>query len=158
MMGSVPPLRGFFNQRRLQMEKKILGILPKSTANVFLAGLVVTYVVALIWSWVEAKSFSTDHYWVKIIEMLLLAAIVGGVVGWLAGNVKQSTLWVAAGFAWLGTVIVEGLMANAPAGVDGATLGALMGGETFSTSVTAGAIVIGIVGAAAAAMTGKSKV
>lgn len=136
------------------MEKKILGILPKSMVNVLFVALVITYVLALIWSWVEAQSFSADHFWVKIIEMLLLAAIVGGVVGWLANSARRSILWVAAGFAWLATVLVEGLMANAQNGVDGATLGAL-GGEVFSTSVLAGALVIGIVGAYSAAMVAR---
>lgn len=136
------------------MEKKILGVLPKSTVNVLFAALVVTYVLALIWSWVEAQSFSADHYWVKIIEMLLLAVIIGGVVGWLANNTRRSTLWIAAGFAWLGTLLVEGLIANAPGGVDGATLASL-GGEAFSTTVSAGAIVIGIVAAYAAAMAAR---
>jgi hypothetical protein len=154
MMGDVPPPWRFLNQRRLQMEKKILGILPKSMVNVLCVSLVVTYVLALIWSWVEAQSFSADHYWVKIIEMLLLAVIIGGVVGWLADSARRSTLWVAAGMAWLGTVLVGGLMANAKAGVDGATLGAL-GGEVFSTTVSAGALVIGIVAAYAAAMVAR---
>jgi peptidoglycan/LPS O-acetylase OafA/YrhL len=154
MMGNVPPPWRFLNQRRLQMEKKILGVLPKSTVNVLFAALVVTYVLALIWSWVEAQSFSADHYWVKIIEMLLLAVIIGGVVGWLANNTRRSTLWIAAGFAWLGTLLVEGLIANAPGGVDGATLASL-GGEAFSTTVSAGAIVIGIVAAYAAAMAAR---
>jgi hypothetical protein len=154
MMGDVPPLWGFLNQRRLQMEKKILGILPKSTVNVLFVSLVVTYVLALIWSWVEAKSFSTDHYWVKIIEMLLLAVIIGGVVGWLADSARRSTLWVAAGMAWLGTILVEGLMANAAGGVDGATLASL-GGEVFSTTVSGGVLVVGIVAAYAAAMVAR---
>ena len=137
------------------MEKKILGILPKTMVNVLFVSLVVTFVVALIWSWVEAQSFSAEHYWVKIIEMLLLAVIVGGVVGGLANSARRSILWVAAGMAWFGTVLVEGLMANAQAGVDGATLGALMGGEVFSTSVLAGALVIGIVAAYSAAMVAR---
>jgi hypothetical protein len=138
------------------MEKKILGILPKSPVNVLLASLVVTYIVALIWSWVMAQSFSADHYWVTIIELLLLAAVIGGAVGMFAGEVKQSTLWIAAGFAALGYVLVGGLIGSASAGIDGATLGAL-GGDVFSTEVSAGMIVLGIVAAAVAAVTSKAK-
>lgn len=138
------------------MEKKILGILPKSAANVMVASLIVTYVVALIWSWVMAQSFSTDHYWVTIIELLLLAAVIGGAVGMFAGDAKQSTLWTAAGFAVLGYVLSQGLIAAAPAGVDGATLSSL-GGGVFSTEVSAGVLILGIVGAALAAVTGKAK-
>ncbi len=138
------------------MDKKILWIFPKSAANVFVGSLIVAYVVALIWSWVMAQSFSSDHYWVTIIELLLLAVIIGGAVGMFAGNAKQSTLWTAAGFAVLGNLLVQGLMGAAPAGVDGATLSAL-GGTVFSTDVSAGALVLGIVAAATAAVTGKGK-
>jgi len=138
------------------MDKKILWILPKSAANVFVGGAIVAYVVALIWSWVMAQSFSAEHYWVTIIELLLLAAIVGGAVGMFAGNAKQSTLWTAAGFAVFGHVLAQGLMGAAPAGVDGATLSAL-GGTVFSLEVSAGALLLGIVAAAVAAVTGKGK-
>jgi len=138
------------------MDKKILWIFPKSAVNVFVGALIVTYVLALIWSWVEAQSFSSDHYWVLIIEMLLLAVLIGGAVGMFAGNAKQSTLWTAAGFAVLGHVIAGGLMSNAPGGVDGATLASL-GGTVFSTEVTAGALVLGIVAAATAAAVAKDK-
>lgn len=138
------------------MEKKILGILPKSPVNVMLASLVVTYIVALIWSWVMAQSFSAEHYWVTIIELILLAAVIGGAVGMLAGEVTRSTLWVAAGFAVLGFVLTQGLIANAPGGVDGATYASL-GGVVFSTEVSAGMIVLGIVAAAVASVTSKVK-
>ena len=140
------------------MPKKILGILPKSPVNVMAASLVVTYIVALIWSWVAAQGFSTDHYWVYLIELLVLAAIIGGAVGLFAGDAKQSTLWTAAGFAVLGLVLMKGLMAMAPAemGVDGATIGALQG-TVFTTEVSAAAIVLGIVAAMVAAITSKIK-
>ncbi len=138
------------------MEKKILGILPKSPVNVMLASLVVTYIVALIWSWIGAQSFSTDHYWVTIIELLLLAAIIGGAVGFFAGEAKQSTLWTAAGFAVLGLVLMQGLEQNASGGVDGATLFSLQE-IVFTIAVSGVAIVVGIVAAAVAAVTAKSK-
>ena len=138
------------------MEKKILGILPKSMVNVLFVALVVTYIVALIWSWVGAQSFSTDHSWVMIIELLLLAVIIGGAVGILAGEGRRSTLWIAAGFAWLGFVLMQGLMTNAAGGVDGATLGALQE-VVFTIAVSGAALVLGIVAAATAAVTSRTE-
>ena len=142
-------------------DKKILWIFPSNITGVLLASVIVTYIVALIWSWVEAKSFSQEHHWLMIVEMLVLALVVGGFVGMFAGNAKQSTLWIAAGFAWLGTIWAMGLAtagAAGPAGggIDGATLSALQG-EAFSTTATSAAIVLGIVAAAAASMASKRK-
>jgi hypothetical protein len=138
------------------MEKKILGVLPKSRVNMMLASLVVTYIVALIWSWVMAQSFSAEHAWVTIIELIILAAIIGGAVGMFAGEARQSTLWIAAGFAVLGLVLVQGLMTNAGAGVDGATYGALQE-IVFTVAVNGAAIVMGIVAAVAAAVTSTTE-
>ncbi len=141
----------------MEKETKILGIVPRSTVNVLLLSLVVTYIVALIWSWIGAQSFSANHAWVSIIELLLLAAIIGGAVGVLAGGARRSTLWIAAGFAWFGFFLMQGLMANAKGGVDGATLGALQE-VVFTIAVTGAALVVGIVAAAVAAATSRVRI
>jgi hypothetical protein len=139
-------------------EKKILGILPKSLANVLLVALVITYVVALIWSYVEVQSFSTDNAWVMIIEMLLLAVVVGAAVGACAGDAKPVTLWIAASLAIVGTVIAQALAGYGAmgAGVDAATLGALPA-EAFSLSVSAGYVILAIIGAASVPLGNKIK-
>lgn len=139
-------------------DKKILWVFSRSYANALVAALIVTTVVALIWSYMQAQSFSTDNAWVMIIEMALLAAIVGWVVGMVIGNAKASTLWTAAGFAILGTVLTAGLMAGGAAGasVDAALLGSL-GAEAFSTTVSVGYVVLAIVAAAFATWGAKFK-
>jgi hypothetical protein len=139
-------------------EKKMLGILPKSLANVLLAALVVTVVIALIWSYVEAQSFSTDNAWVMIIEMLLLAVIVGVAVGALAGDAKPVTLWVAAGLSIVGTVMANSLGGYGAMGasVDQSLLGALPT-EAFSLSVSVGYVILAIIGAASVSLGNKIK-
>lgn len=139
-------------------EKKILGVLPKSLANVMLAALVVTTVVALIWSWVESQKFSYENAWVTIIEMLLLAVVVGAAVGALAGDTKPVTLWVAAGLAIFGTVFAQALAGYGAMGakVDEAILGALPT-EAFSLSASLGYIILAIVAAASVSLGLKVK-
>ena len=131
-------------------KKKVLWIFPNNTAGVLLATLIPTVIVAFIWQWVERLDFSKKNAWIMIVEMLLLALIVGGIHGMNAGNAKQSTLWTAAGFAWVGTVLTGALAAAAGATWDAALLGG-MGADAFSSaSVSVGALVIGIVAAVAA--------
>jgi hypothetical protein len=160
MMGDVPPLRGFLNQRRLQMDKKILGILPKTTANVLLCGMIAAFVLAWIWSIIMAQSFSQKHAWVTIVELLLYAVLVGAAVGMFAGNVKKSTLWIAAGLTVVGVAIASGLVGAGMqmAGFDSAVLGTFMSGEAFSTTVGIGSVVLGIIAAASVALGTKAEV
>ncbi len=136
---------------------KVLGFLPKNYANSLLGILIVTVVIALIWSWLESLSFSADNAWVLLIEMLLLAALVGYVVGMHLGNDKASTLWTAAGFAVVGTVLTGALMAGSAADLDVALLGSL-GAEAFAPSVSIGYVVLAIVAAVFATIGSKSKV
>lgn len=140
-------------------ENKVLWVFPRSYGNALVASLIVTTIVALIWSYVEAQSFSTDHAWVILIEMILLAAIIGWVVGLAIGDSRPSTLWVAAGFAVLGTVMTHGLMAGgaAGAGVDDSLLGTLFV-DAFSTTVSVGYTVLAIIAAAFATWGGRAKV
>jgi len=137
-------------------EKKVLWFLPKNYANSLLGILIVTVVIALIWSWVESLNFSMENAWVLLIEMLLLAALVGYVVGMHLGNAKASTLWTAAGFAVVGTVMTGALMAGSAANLDVALLGS-MGAEAFAPSVSVGYIVLAVVAAVFATIGAGSK-
>jgi hypothetical protein len=141
-------------------EKKILGVLPKQgVAGVILGGLIVTFVLALIWSWVMSQKFSYENAWVQIIELLLLAALVGLAVGILAKEVKASTLWVAAGLgvvsvAWAGALAMGQMDA-----LDSAILGAMDGTgiELAGPAVSIGTIVLGAVAAASVSLAKKIK-
>lgn len=58
------PVRGALDQRRLgRADKKILWVFSRSCANALVAALIVTTIVALFWSYVQAQSFSTDKPW-----------------------------------------------------------------------------------------------
>ena len=137
-------------------EKKVLGLLPRCLSTTLLLGLIGVVVLALIWSWVMVQSFSTDNAWVQIIELIVLAILVGLMVGLLANNANPVTLWVAAGLTVLAVVLAQGLMAYSQAGLDVALLGSL-GEEAFSPSVSVGAVVLGIIAAACAAMGARSR-
>lgn len=140
-------------------EKKILWIFPSNKANVLLGALIVTLVVALLWSYVMALGFS-DNAWVEIIEWILLAVIIGGAVGMFAGNSNQSTLWIAAGFASVGAVLTTGLGMGGEAGYNvGDSLRMVLTSPEIALTVGAsvGAIVLGIIAASAATAAAKPK-
>ena len=141
------------------MENRILGIVPKSTVNVMLCGLITAFVLAWIWSIVMAQSFSSTHAWVTIVELLLYAVLVGAAVGMFAGEATRATLWIAAGLTVVGVAIVMGLVGFAMkgAGFDAAVLGTLTTGEAFSTTVGIGSVVLGIVAAASVSLGTKAK-
>lgn len=92
------------------MEKKILGIVRKSTVNVMLCGLIAAFVLAWIWSIVMAQSFSSKHAWVTIVELLICAILVGAAVGMFAGEANRATLWIAAGLTVVGVAMTMGLV------------------------------------------------
>lgn len=135
--------------------KKVLGLLPRSVATTLILGLVAAFLLAWAWSYVMAQSFSEDA-WVVILEYIVLALILGWIVGLLANNDKPVTLWIAAGLTVLAVVMTHALMAYAPGGFDVAILGSF--GETaLSTEVSVGSILLGIIAAAAAASASRSK-
>jgi hypothetical protein len=92
-------------------DKKVLGVLPKQgVVGTVLGGLIVAVVLALIWGYILEKSYDVGAEGVTpknsilvIVELLLLAALVGIAVGLLAKEIKPSVLWVAGG---LGVVAV----------------------------------------------------
>lgn len=90
--------------------------------------------------------------------MALSAAIVGWVVGMVIGDARASTLWTAAGFAIVGTVLASGLMASGAAGasVDASLLGSVFA-DLFSTTVSVGYVALAIVAAAFARWGAKFK-
>ncbi len=135
---------------------KVLWIFPKNTANEFLGALIVTVVLSLIWSFVMDKTSAGEHAWLALILWLILAALIGWYVGMVRGNAAQSTLWIAAGFAALGALLTQGLMANASANVDAALVGALEG-SGFTIAVSGTQIVLAIVAAVFATIGSKSK-
>ncbi len=139
-------------------EKKVLGLLPRSITTTLLLGLVAVIVLALIWSWVMVKDFSTENASVVIIEYVLLAILIGLVVGLLANNAKASTLWVAAGLTAVGLVLTEAFIGGGQMGlaVDQTFVGAMYT-PAISTDVVLGYIVLGIIAAAGAAFAAGTK-
>lgn len=139
------------------MEKKVLWIFNRSHATVLLGGLIVTTIVALIWSWVMSQGFS-DNSWVKIIELLLGAVVVGALYGWIAGSVGKLTLWEAAGLAVVGQVLTYAFVGAGAAGYEvGDSLLSGLGTEAFALSVSVGSIVLGVVAAASTGLGAKMK-
>lgn len=139
-------------------EKKVLGLLPRSITTTLLLGLVAVIVLALIWSWVMVKDFSTENASVVIIEFVLLAILIGAAVGFVANNAKASTLWIAAGLTAVGLVLTQAFIEGGMQGaaVDQTFVGAMYT-PALSTDVILGYIVLGIIAAAAAAIAAGTK-
>jgi hypothetical protein len=141
-------------------EKKILGILPKSgVVGVVLGGLIVAFVLALIWSWVMSQSFSYNNAWVQIIELIALALLVGVAVGILAKEVKASTLWIAAGLGVVAVAWAGALASGQMGSLDSAILGS-MGGtgiDVTGPAVSIGTLVLAAVAAASVSLGRKIK-
>lgn len=153
-------------------EKKVLGLLPRSVSTTLLLGLVVAFVLALAWSWVMREGWLEGNETLVIGEWLLLAILIGLAVGLVANNAKASTLWIAAGLNALAmtltvSFITSGYYNNA---VDASILNALRGSalpggvdQVFGdfpgalTMPTAGAVILGIIAAAAAAIGAGTK-
>ncbi|MBN2176612.1 MAG: hypothetical protein JW722_03035 [Demequinaceae bacterium] len=136
-------------------EKKVLGLLPRSVATTLVLGLLAAFLLAWAWSYVMAQGFSDDA-WVQILEWIVLAVLIGAVVGLLANNDKPVTLWIAAGLTVVAVVITQALEGYAAYGFDSAVL-ASFGEEAFGLSVKIGAVLLGIIAAAAAASASRSK-
>lgn len=133
------------------MSDKVLGFLPKNTANVLLGALIVTVVLSVIWSYLYEVDFVADNSIVSLIVWLILGALVGWAVGYFAGNANASTLWIAAAFAWLAHVF-----SSSAVGADFMDrFSAPLGNEAFGLSVSVGAVVLAIVAAAFASIGGK---
>ena len=138
-------------------EKKVLGLLPRSVSTTLLLGLVAAVVIALIWSWVIDQAWLDGNETLLIIEWLLMAVLIGLVVGMLANNAKASTLWIAAGLNALAMVVTASFIMSGAyeEAIDEAILTALGGAALPGTGEllvpTAGAVILGIIAAAAAA-------
>jgi hypothetical protein len=97
-------------------EKKMLGILPKQgVVGVVLGGLIVALVLALVWGYILKQSFDMMTGEPKssllfIAELLVLAALIGVVVGILAKAIKPSILWIAGGLGVLAVMWAELVM------------------------------------------------
>lgn len=138
------------------MEKKTLGLFTRSTPSVLVASLIVTVIVAFVWSFIESLDFSTKNAWIWLIEALLGALIVGWAVGYFAGNARPVTLWWAALFAAIGGALTSAFVAvGGP--WDQQLLQALGAVKLDVTSVGLSTVLFAIVGVAGAALAGKSE-
>lgn len=137
-------------------EKKILWFWKNSAANVLLGGLIVAFVVGLIWSYVMAQDFS-DNAWVEIIEVLLGAVVVGALVGSFTDGSKRSTPWLIAGFAWLSYMFTVALMNGSSEKIGDAIVGSMQAEALSIASVSIGAVVIAIVAIASSSLGSKMK-
>ena len=131
-------------------EKKVLGVLPKQgTVGVIVGGLVAAAVLALLWGWIikEGIDMTTGEpkfSLLMIVELLVLAALMGVIVGILANEIKTSTLWIAAG---LGVVAVAWAQFIASAflqqvAIDDSILGSM---QTTALDLTGPAVSLGTI-------------
>ncbi len=97
-------------------EKKVLGILPKQgVVGVVMGGLIVAVILALLWGYILKQSFDMMTGEPKssllfIVELLVLAALMGVAVGILAKDIKPSILWVAGGLGVITVMWAEMMM------------------------------------------------
>ena len=152
-------------------EKKVAGVLPKQGAvGVILTGLIAAAILALVWGWILKmgidETTGDQTSWLVIVELLVLAAIIGIIVGLVAKEVKTSTLWIAAGLGVLAVAwaqfVAEQFMYRTS--IDDTVLGSMQTSginlsdvETGLLSVSIGTIVLGAVAAASVSLAKKIK-